>query len=130
MSGGVGAADDIDVLVPAGSHLGGCAAVVNARALQTIDARNVEFAPLNAGGQQHGVTRQLGSVVEAHIAIRTIHPQRRRFLRRDDLYAKTPGLRNGTAREVAAREARRKAQVVFNARSSGQLVRPALRFQS
>ena len=79
MSRRIGAADDINILVLAASRLRNRAAVINARALQTIHPWNVEFAPLNARGQQHRVAGQLGSIVQAQVPVRPIHPQRCRF---------------------------------------------------
>ena len=62
------------------------------------------------------------------ITIGPVDPQRSSLLRRNDLHAETPRLRHGPPREVSAREARRKAEVVLNSRAQSRL--PSRRFPS
>ena len=81
---GIRAADDVYGLTLARQRFGRSAAIVNARALQLVDAGNIQRAPLHAHRQQQGVTRNLESVAQLYVAIRSIDANADRFLRRQE----------------------------------------------
>ena len=55
LAGGIGAADDVDILIPAGDRLGRARSVIYACALQAFDAGHIQLAPLHPGRDHHRV---------------------------------------------------------------------------
>ena len=80
LAGGVAAADDDHVLVPAALGVGRHRGVVDAGAAEAVDALGLELAPAGAGGHHHRAGEHVLAVVEvdAHAAPRVRRPSRRR----------------------------------------------------
>src|SRR5262249_56728814 len=102
LSSRVGAAYDVEGLSFAGERVRCSAAVVNTCALQTVDAGNVETAPLHTGGNQKRVTRNLTPVSELDVSVRSFEPDADGLLRREYFNSEALGLDHSATREIGA----------------------------
>ena len=127
LPGGVRAADDDHGLVLAGLGLGERRAVVDAAAVELLDARRVEPPVGDAGGHEQRVPGELGPVRERHHALRAAGLERAHLLHREQLRAEAACLVVRAAREVGAREPVGEAEVVLDPRATGRPGRPAPR---
>ncbi len=116
LPGGVRAADDDHGLVLARLGLGERRAVVDAAAVELLDARRLEPAVGDAGGHEQRVPGQLGAVGERHDALRPARLERADLLDREQLGAEAARLVVRAAREVGAREPVGEAEVVLDPR--------------
>ena len=103
-------ADDVDFVVLAGERLGHRRAVVDAGAGEALDAGHVEPAVGDAGGDQQRVAGDLAAVAQRERRGRAIQAQLADLLRREDLHAEAPRLRDAAPREVGAAQAGGKAE--------------------
>ena len=97
LAGGIRAANDVHRFALASHRFGGSSAVIHTGALQVVNPRNVQGPPLNAHGQEKSVTGDLRTIGEFQKPVRALNTNADGFLRRDNLHAEAPGLRNGAA---------------------------------
>ena len=105
--GGVGAADDVDVLACAGGRLGRRRAVVDAAAGELVEPGRVELPVGDAGGQDDRVRGDLGAVGEPDDAGRAADLEPDDVARGEDLGAELGRLPPGPVGELGARTRRR-----------------------
>src|SRR5262249_52026599 len=115
------AANDVNSFAFAGNRLGGSTTVIDARALQFLDPRYIERAPLHTCGEKQGVTRNLKPISQLDIAIRPVDANAYRFLRRENLDIEAPRLCYGATREIAPREPRREPKIILDSRTESRL---------
>ena len=115
LTGRIGAAHDVHIVIAAGDRFGRASSVVNAGAGQAIHAGHVQLTPLDSGGDQERLGGDLAAIGQAHDPVRIFDAQGDGFLRREDLRAEAPRLSHGPARQIGAAQSGWKAQVVFNA---------------
>ncbi len=101
LAGRIGAADDENGFSAAGNGFRSATAVVDAGALQTVNAGHIESAPLNTHGEEQGVAGNFGAVGELDEAIGTVHAEADDILRRKNFDAEAAGLRDGAAAKSA-----------------------------
>src|SRR5258708_20859179 len=121
LPGGICAADDVDDFAFAGDGFGNAAAVVNARAAETLFAGDAEVAPLDAHGEEQGVTGDFAAVGHFDDAIGAFDADAGGFLRRKNCHAEASGFHYGAAGEVASTEAGGKAEIIFDAGAEARL---------
>src|ERR1700682_2519165 len=102
LTGGICSAYYVHGFTLASNRFRRAATVVDARALEALDSRDVERAPLHAHGQKQSVTGDLGTVRKFEVAVRTIDADADGFLRRKNLHIEAPRLRYSAAGEIAA----------------------------
>src|SRR4028119_2011897 len=113
LSGGVGPADHVDVLILARESLGHRGAVVDAAAGESLHPRYIQLAVRDAGGNEEDVATELRAVRKPYHPIWALDPHLRGLLGGEDLDLEPLRLGNGPPREVRSAEARREAEVVL-----------------
>src|SRR5512143_1031076 len=111
---GICSADNADVLALIPRYLRHRGAVVNADAMECLDAGNVEHARCHSGSDDHAIRGELGSVIENDNAIRILSAQRLYFLACKQLRAKSPRLSCGAVREISSGDTGRKTEIVLD----------------
>src|SRR5262249_48916666 len=106
-----------NVFVPTRGSLEQTRAIVDAGPGEAIRSRHIEFAPLHACGDQHGVRGKPAAILQGSYAIRAVRLQRYRTLGRENVRAESFRLRHRTRREVGTAEAGGKSEIVFDARA-------------
>src|SRR5580704_4974177 len=104
LTGGICAADDMHDFTLAGHGLGSSAAIIYARALQTLDAGNIECPPLHSHSEEKRVAGNLEAVGELEETVRTFRAEADGFLRSKNLHAESASLGHGAASEIVAAE--------------------------
>ena len=125
LSGAIRAADDKHVLIFTRNRFSHRGAVVDPRTGETFNAGRIEFAPLHSRRDQQRVTTELCSVGEFEQTIWSFQTYRSCF-GGEYLDAETSCLDHRAARQIAATEPARKAEIVFDAARHSGL--PAGRF--
>src|SRR6266436_1379560 len=121
LAGGIRASDDVHGFAFAGQRFGGSTAVIHARALQVINPWNVQGPPLNPHSKEKRMTGNLRTIGKFQVPIGALNTNANGFLRREDLHAKAPRLRDSTTRQVKAGEPGRKAEIILNPRTKSGL---------
>ncbi len=121
LTGGIGAADDVNGFASTSDGFRSSAAIVDAGALEAIDAGNIQRAPLNAHRQEQSVAGNFGAIGEFDEAIGAVDAKADHILRRENFDAEAAGLRHGAESQVGAGESRGKAEIVFDARAEAGL---------
>src|SRR5260370_3778646 len=84
------AAHDVRGFTLAGQGFGGSAAIVTAGALQALNARDVESAPLHTHGEKKRMAGNFEAISEFQKAIGAFRPDANGFLRSQNLHAQSP----------------------------------------
>src|SRR5581483_3765214 len=121
LSGGVARADHDHLLVAAKARFHFGRGVIDPGALEFAEPRHVEAAVADAGGNQHGARPQLRPVHERDDAHAVVDPEPRHGARHGDARAEPLRLDERVARQLRARDAGRKSEVVFDARARARL---------
>ncbi len=114
LAGGVGAADEVDLLLGAGHGFGSGGAVVDAGAGKLLRAGDVEAAVGDAGGDEADVAGEFAAIGHAERCGRPFSRADAGDALGEELRAEAVGLEEGALGELVAAEALREAEVVFD----------------
>src|ERR1700704_3456857 len=114
LSGRVCPADDVDIFAAAEKSFTHRAAVVDARAHQTIDSRHIQTSPLHSGSQQHDMAVQFRIIAELHASRRSVNGHTSHYLRRYDFNSELLCLSHRAAGKIGPAQTCRKTQIVFD----------------
>src|SRR6516225_4354259 len=114
---GVCTADDIHIFVFAGGSFSVGRAVVDASTGETVHAGDVQATPLHARRDHHTVANQFLPGPKFDHTILALHKKRLGLNRGKNFRAEPFDLRHAATRQVGSAEPRRKAKVIFDART-------------
>src|SRR6266436_1534491 len=100
LAGGIRAADDVNGFAATRDGLRGAAAVIDAGALEAVDAGNIKAAPLNTHCQEQSVAGDFCAIGELDEAIRAVDAEAHNVLWRENFNPKTAGLHDGAKGQV------------------------------
>ena len=117
LAGRVAAADDHDLLVAAelGFHVGG--GIVDPRALEGGEFREVELPVLDPAGHQHATGAEPGPVGEGDDSLAAVDPERPHRHRHGDPRAEPLRLQQRVPRELGTRDSGGEAEIVLDPRA-------------
>ena len=120
LAGGVGAADEVNLLLGAGHGFGLGGAVVDAGSGEAVRAGDVEQAVGDAGGDEADVAGELAVIAHADDVVAVLAADVGDALG-EELGAEAVGLEEGALGELVAGEALGEAEIVLDARAGAGL---------
>src|SRR5262245_11160699 len=114
-------ADHIDRFAPARKSLRRPSAIIDTRALQSIDSRGFKSPPLHSRGNHQSMAGDLVPVRQFDESIRSFRSNVNSLKRRKNFDAETLSLYHSAASQIAAAEADRKSQIILDTGTHSRL---------
>src|SRR5262245_12734809 len=114
-------AHDIDSFALTRESLCRPSAIIDTRALQSVNSRGFKSPPLDSRGNHQSMARDLVPVRQFNESVRSFRPDVNSLQRRKNFDAETLSLHHSAASQIAATEADRKSQVILDTGAHSRL---------